>query len=172
MLISCCYRDPVYQSRELSSGKDASAPASPSCSSMAPTPRLPLIESERTMVGPPTGPQSSGGTGPVQFRNIWVLSKTGGILEAENAIFADRPNRPKTPVTAETGSQIMEPPSANHYLDGRCGNGSLVQQIPFGTSSSWTNWIFTSGIAMPLQVGSDTVQLVTTINSGPNADYL
>jgi predicted alpha-1,6-mannanase (GH76 family) len=142
--------------------------------------------------------QSSAASGPVQFRNVWVLPKTNDIHEAEHAILAG----PTTgtgnagysgtgfadygSTTGETITWTVDAEKAgNHWISFRYANGTtsnrplnlranntLIQQIPFGASGGWTSWIFSGGIAVPLQAGSNTIQLVSTINNGPNVDYL
>ncbi|WP_193210783.1 family 16 glycoside hydrolase [Luteolibacter marinus] len=52
-------------------------------------------------------------------------------------------------------------------------NGTQVHAgIPFDPSGSWTTWIFTEGLGVPLVEGSNTIRLTSTINNGPNVDHL
>jgi len=51
-------------------------------------------------------------------------------------------------------------------------NGTVIQQLPFGPSGGWTNWIFTNGVTAPLTAGNNTIRLTSTITNGPNVDYL
>ncbi|MES2476705.1 MAG: glycoside hydrolase family 76 protein [Verrucomicrobiota bacterium] len=141
---------------------------------------------------------TSTASGPVSFRNIWVLPKTSEILEAELAtrvgptVGTGNPGYSGTGF-ADYGTAIGESitwtveaeKAAHHSISFRYANGvtsdrplnlfvngSLIQPLPFGSSGGWTDWILTNGINVPLQPGSNTIQLTSTLNNGPNVDYL
>lgn len=142
--------------------------------------------------------QNSTASGPVQFRNVWVQPKTSEILEAEQAVlvgptigngnagysgtsFADYGTAIGETITwnvdvEKAGNQSLSFRYANAGTAARplnlMVNGSLIRQIPFDVSGGWTNWILTSAVVVPLQAGTNTIRLVSTMNNGPNVDYL
>ncbi len=141
---------------------------------------------------------SSAASGPVQFRNVWVLPKTSAIYEGESATLSGP--SPSTEhggysgtgfadygtTAGETITWIVEAEEAGHhwvsfrYANGGAGdrplnlavNDSMIRQLPFAPSGGWTSWIFTSGVTVPLQAGRNTIRLTSAINNGPNVDYL
>ncbi len=141
---------------------------------------------------------SSAASGPVRFRNVWVLPKTSAIHEGEDAILAGPSiitgNSSHSggryidygTAVGETVTWIVEAAQAGDhwisfcYANGVAGNrpldlsvnGSVIQRLPFSGSGGWQNWIFTGGITVPLEAGRNTIRLTSTITNGPNVDYL
>lgn len=142
--------------------------------------------------------QTSAASGPVRFRNIWVLPKTHEIHEAEQAV-PDGPSAGSSntgfsgagyadygATTGETLTWTVEAEKPGEYwvsfryANGGGGNrplslevnGVAIRQLPFATSGGWTNWIFSGDAQVPLIAGGNTIRLVSTINNGPNIDYL
>ena len=142
--------------------------------------------------------QTTAASGPVRFRNVWVLPQSTETLEAEKAALAG-------PVTtaanagftgtgyADFGATIgesitwtVEAEKAGsqwisfRYANGGTGNrplnlfvnNSLIQAIPFAASGGWANWIPTIEVSVPVLAGANTIRLVSTINNGPNVDHL
>lgn len=142
--------------------------------------------------------QTTAASGPVRFRNVWVLPQSTETLEAEKAALAG----PATTAAnagftgtgyADFGSAIGESITwtvdaekagsqrvSFRYANGGTGNrplnlfvnNSLIQAIPFGVSGGWANWISTNEVSVPLLAGANTIRLVSTINNGPNVDHL
>ncbi|RYD20011.1 MAG: DUF1080 domain-containing protein [Verrucomicrobiaceae bacterium] len=141
---------------------------------------------------------TSTASGPVRFRNVWVIPKTDQMLEAESAALAG-------PVVASgnagfTGTGFADygltagetitwtveaEKNASQWLTFRYANGGTsarplnlvvngtpIQQLAFGPSGGWTTWVSTPGVAVPLNAGSNTIRLVSTITNGPNVDHL
>ncbi len=141
---------------------------------------------------------TSTASGPVRFRNVWVLPKTSEILEAETATlagpvvgsgnggFSGSGYADYVSAIGETITWNVETEkSGKHwiafrYANGGTGsrplnlvvNGHLIRQLPFAVSGGWSTWVLSSGITVPLQAGDNTIQLVSTIDNGPNIDYL
>jgi len=142
--------------------------------------------------------QASTASGAVRFRNVWVQQKNRDPLQAEQATlagpatstehagyqgtgYADYGN-----TTGETITWNVDSGKAGgHWISFRYANGGAaarplnlvvngnpVQQLPFAPSGAWPTWIFTPGVTVPLVAGNNTIQLISTMNSGPNVDYL
>jgi len=142
---------------------------------------------------------TSTASGPVRFRNVWVLPKPTTVYEAELATLAGGPVVASGNAGfsgtgfADYGTAIGETITWNveaektgdHWISFRYANGvattrplnltvngNAIQQLPFGPSGAWTSWIFTNGVKVPLTVGSNAIRLTSTITNGPNVDYL